>query len=154
MIPERFITARQIAYSFLLVAVTTTSFLMTQSQVAQACRDCPFPTRIDETHWLMPNSRVVMVMTQKKYSNGRIRVRVALKDTVDGEIFARGQGWLEPGQTEIWISMRDPKGHHVDGRITWVNPQERVIQADFDCLESRTCGESKVPGKATVTQGE
>ncbi len=115
------------------------SFTMLPPARAQACRDCPFPVKVDETHWLMPNRDVMLNLTEKQLNDGSILMRVSLSDVHTGEIFARGTAHRSPGQRNVSLHMHDPKGRRVKAKIRWINFEARVIQADFDCLENRTC---------------
>ncbi|MES2857014.1 MAG: hypothetical protein V4692_14190, partial [Bdellovibrionota bacterium] len=57
---------------------------------AKICKDCPFPMRVGENRWKMPNGHVEIEILKKKLPNRWEQIQVRLVDTRDGRILAEG----------------------------------------------------------------
>src|SRR4051812_22644673 len=85
------------------------------------CKDCPFPMKIGENQWLMPDSTVVVQIYEQSLPDSSYQMSVALIDSVTGELLANGTARRSKAQRTVSITLLDPQGHRVDGEIRWVN---------------------------------
>lgn len=99
---------------------------------AKACRDCPFPTRVGEKQWLLPDSDVIVQIDEAR-DQGGVTMSVILVDQISGEILAEGTVRRRTYQREVNIVLHDRGGRVVYGSITWVNFKDKMIRARFDC---------------------
>jgi hypothetical protein len=98
---------------------------------AKACRDCPFPMKIGEKKWLMPDSHTVVMIEEIDFGSS-YNMTVVLMDSVTGELMASGTVYRPKGQRSVTILLLDRQGRRVYGNITWVNYKDSVIRARFD----------------------
>ena len=57
---------------------------------AVTCRDCPFPFRVSEGHWMMPNEKIEIQIQEEDLDRRTVMVHVWLRDAKTGEILATG----------------------------------------------------------------
>ncbi len=97
------------------------------------CRDCVFPFRIDENHWQMPDSDVVVQIEEEVLQNGDRLMLVTLRDKNTREMIAAGSALRKKNQRSVLLLMTDREGQRVKGEILWVNFKEQIIRAKFTC---------------------
>jgi hypothetical protein len=117
-------------FQTLFMALIATVFLLA-SPDAKACRDCPFPMKIGERQWLMPDSRTVVVIEEVQVGN-MLSMTVFLMDSQSGALLAKGSVMRPMGQRSISLVLIDRYGRKFMGDITWVSYRDSVIQARFD----------------------
>ena len=100
---------------------------------AEACRDCPFPMRIGDNTWLMPNGQVVVEIDETPASTYFVNVHVTLRDPQTNEVLAAGSARRHKTKRDLVIQLIDRGGHRVRGEIRWVDFQNSVIRARFSC---------------------
>lgn len=109
--------------------------LLIGSSAALACPDCPFPMKIGDNQWLMPNSKVVLNIQETRFSASQLQTRVTLVDQVSGKPIASGSGIRHPEQRMLKLLLWDAADRRISGEIYWVNFSQAVIQAKFSCLD-------------------
>ena len=97
------------------------------------CKDCPFPHKISQNRWLMPNGHFEVQIDQEKISRKIVAVYVTLRDPDKGTILAVGRTQRKPTQRNITLQLIDRGGNRVNGQIYWVDFEKDVIQARFFC---------------------
>jgi hypothetical protein len=119
------------------LAILTT--LTLTASPAEACRDCPFPMRIGDNRWLMPDESFVITIVEKEISESSFSVMVRLTDPVTGRILASGGTQRRRDQHSITVPMRDRLGGKVVGTIIWVDPAHTKIRVRFQCSSGYDC---------------
>lgn len=105
---------------------------------SEACKDCPFPMKIAENRWLMPNSYIIVSISEYEIF-GRKYIKVDLIDSRTNELIASGKARHSKYQRSLTLTLHDGLKHKVNGMIRWVNPEEAIIQAKFECEEENQC---------------
>lgn len=101
---------------------------------AQACRDCPFPMKVGEGRWIMPNGRIE-VQIDERPRNGRMTyVVVTLRDSANGEVLA--QGWIEhrKGKKTFKVPLEDRKSGQVMAEIQWIDSTHDHAKIGLTCI--------------------
>jgi hypothetical protein len=97
------------------------------------CRDCVFPFKIDDNHWQMPDSDIVVQIEEEVLQNGDRLMLVTLRDKNTREMIAAGSALRKKNQRSVLLLMTDREGRRVKGQILWVNFKEQIIRAKFTC---------------------
>lgn len=98
---------------------------------ASACRDCPFPMKVGEGRWLMPNGQLEVNINQ---SAGRTRTKVQVKliDPSTGNTLAIGTARMKHGAKNVRVILSDFEGRPITGQIFFVDGAD-VIKVKFTC---------------------
>lgn len=123
----------------MLASLLTPAAVLLSPAPAKACRDCPFPMRIGDNRWIMPDESFVITIHENKLPDSRISVMVRLTDPVTGRILASGGTKRRPDQQSIVVPMRDRLGGKVVGKIRWIDPEHKRIQVSFQCVSGYNC---------------
>lgn len=107
--------------------------LFTFASDVYACRDCPFPMKVAEGRWLMPNRHLEVEIEETRLAHRFTKVDVALIDAQTGEIMAVGSIRLRTGQKSAYVQMLDLYGHPVHAHITWLNKERDQVQIELSC---------------------
>jgi hypothetical protein len=107
--------------------------IVTHSQEAQACRDCPFPLRVASGRWLMPNKQLEVQIHEEPYNETSMRVFVILRDANSKDVLATGETIRSNFKNNFTLQLADHGGRLVRGQIRWINKADDVIQARFLC---------------------
>lgn len=102
---------------------------------AEACRDCPFPMRIGENRWIMPNEKIELSIERIDLPSRFEEIHVVLMDPDTHEILARGVSKQKRGRKTANVQLFDKSGRQVTGFVRFVNEEREEIQARFTCEE-------------------
>jgi len=122
----------------LAVMVSMTLITFAWSPKAEACRDCPFPMKTSENHWLMPNGQIEVTIYQHMRRNGKIETNIELHSQATGELLASGTVLTPKGQSNVTTQLLDPKGNQVSLEIAWTGDDHEHLQIGMHCL-SNSC---------------
>ena len=120
-----FVSAGLLAFSFCATLTLATE--------AQACRDCPFPMKVADGHWMMPNGRVEFFIDETKIDTKTNQMIVRLVDPVTGRLLATGTSKIRNGRKNLIINLRDSQGEIIKGQFYFVDGQREQIKARFTC---------------------
>ena len=126
---------RNLSFRIALIGGLLALLTVLAARDAQACRDCPFPMRIGENQWLMPNSSVVLSIEEYKFNSSKLQTRVVLHDSRTGEVLAVGTGTRTNYQRSLNLVLWDRHDRRLSGVIYWVDFNRPVIKAKFSCLD-------------------
>ncbi|MES2962556.1 MAG: hypothetical protein V4760_01610 [Bdellovibrionota bacterium] len=112
-----------------LALVLVTGFLTE----AKACRDCPFPMRVSEGKWMMPNGYLRIDIVETKLPRSQTEVQVCLVDSRTGEVVATGISRQPKRRKTVNIQLIDASGEPVQGYIRYMDEQKDQIQVKFTC---------------------
>lgn len=112
-----------------LALVLATGFLTE----AKACKDCPFPMRIGEGKWMMPNGYLRIDIVERRLPRSQTEVHVQLVDNRTGEVVAEGVSRQPKRRKTVNIQLMDESGKPVQGYIRYVDQEKEHIQAKFTC---------------------
>ena len=115
-----------------LFTVTLVSFAW--SSKAQACRDCPFPMKTSENHWLMPGGQIEVVIFQHQLKRGKIETQIELHSAQTGELLASGSVITAKGQTNVSTQLADPQGNQVKFNVIWYDQNHDRVQIGIRCM--------------------
>lgn len=97
------------------------------------CRDCPFPAKIADGRWVMPNGRLQVDIDELARPGYMNEVRVTLRDASTGTFIASGKVIQRRDRKTMEIDLFDRKGHPIKGLVRYVDPDHGTIQASFSC---------------------
>lgn len=103
--------------------------------LAQACRDCPFPSRIADGRWLMPNGNLQIEIDEIDLLKDMDEIHVVLRDAHSGLVLARGISIQRPGRRTVTVDLLDSDGRQIKGFVHFLNSAKDKIQAKFTCKE-------------------
>jgi len=98
------------------------------------CRDCPFPAKISDGRWLMPNGLVTVDIDETPVPRGMNQVDVTLRDAKTGHVIAKGTVVQRRERRTANIDLVDSDGRPIKGFVRFVEGREK-IQAKFTCEE-------------------
>jgi hypothetical protein len=101
--------------------------------VADACRDCPFPMKIGDGRWLMPNRKLEMTIEEIRPDQPWHEMRLRLFDPISREVVASGSSYIRKGATDILFSLRDKQGFPVHGDVHFLDTGHQHLQVRFTC---------------------
>lgn len=99
------------------------------------CRDCPFPMKIADGVWIMPNEKLEVHIEKIRLPSRFEEVHVTLRDPETHEILARGMSKQKRGRKTATIQLFDKSGREVKGFVRFIDQEEDQIQAKFTCDE-------------------
>ncbi len=123
----------------LMAPLATLTAVTAVTVPAEACRDCPFPMRIGDNRWLMPDESFVITIIEKDIGDSRFSVMVRLTDPITGRILASGGTKRRRDQHSVVVPMRDRLGGKVVGKIRWVDSAHTQIRVRFQCGSGYDC---------------
>lgn len=100
---------------------------------AKACRDCPFPMRIAEGKWMMPNGYLRIDIKETRLPKSQTEVEVLLVDSRTGAVVASGISRQPKRRKTVNIQLTDESGQPVQGYIRYVDDHKEQIQVKFTC---------------------
>ncbi len=121
-----------------VLPVMISGAILTDSVKAWACKDCPFPLRVGENKWLMPNGQVEVEIYEEDHNSEQMHVAVYLRDAKTHEPLATGHTLRLKTRSTFFIELEDRGGTAVRGEIRWVNRRAELIQAKFSCIRACT----------------
>lgn len=102
---------------------------------AEACRDCPFPMKVSDGRWLMPN-RQLEVAIEESRAQGRLqKTEITLIDTVTREAVAYGSIRHSKGRRSYTVILSDRDGQPVEAHIRWLDRNHDRVQIILNCIE-------------------
>jgi hypothetical protein len=101
---------------------------------AIACKDCPFPMKVADGRYLMPNGALYVELEEVLLPNRFSEVRVTLRDVRTGGVLATGAVRQRRGRRTIVVPLNDNNGQPVQAQIFWFDPTDRNhIQVKLTC---------------------
>lgn len=100
---------------------------------AKACKDCPFPMRVADGKWMMPNGYLRIDIEERRLPRSQTEVHISLVDARTGEVVAEGVSRQPKRRKTVNIQLIDSSGKPVQGYIRYVDDEKEQIQAKFTC---------------------
>jgi hypothetical protein len=125
------ISTRKFPLAFLAATLSLTSVLGLST--ADACRDCPFPMKVGEGHWLMPNRKFEIIIAEISPQLPFHEMQIRLIDPVSRETVASGSAYIRKGVRDIMFAMKDKQGFPVQGEIHFLDASRNRLQVRFSC---------------------
>jgi hypothetical protein len=98
------------------------------------CRDCPFPAKVNNGRWIMPNGKYVIDIDERGLPKGMNQVDVTLRDAKTGVVVATGRSIQRRERRTAYVDLLATDGSEVDGFIRFVDGEQRdKIQVKFSC---------------------
>ena len=117
---------------WLITALLATS--VAGAKPVMFCRDCPFPSKVSDGRWIMPNGKYVIDISETEMPKGMNQVDVTLRDAKTGEVMATGRTIQRRERRTAYVDLVDKEGHPIDGFIRFVDGTDREkIQVKFSC---------------------
>lgn len=111
----------------------TALLILTIPQRADACRDCPFPMKIAEGRWLMPNRQLEVEIHEIDLPGSLTLTSMEVRNAQTGEVLATGSVRLRKGRRTIDIEMTDSEGRPVKAQIYWVDNSRQRVRIFLAC---------------------
>lgn len=105
------------------------------SHPAEACRDCPFPMRIAEGHWRMPNGMSEIHVSEVNLGGGRIQTVVRLFDANTGALLAMGALDHNKGRKRLKVELVDYAGGTMTVDLHYANVSKTKIKVKMTCQQ-------------------
>jgi hypothetical protein len=107
------------------------------AEPASACRDCPFPIRLEDGIYEMPGGNAQIWMETRRLTNGRAETWVALIDSRTGYTLA--EGWVRHAYSDRRLSLKldDFMGGGVRLEIFWQDVWKQQIRVRMACIAPR-----------------
>ncbi len=126
--------SKSIWFTKLAAGVMTT--LLFVSPLAQACRDCPFPSKIADGRWLMPNGQLQIEIDEMEGdAKDMNEVHVVLRNTKTGVIVAKGISMQHSRRRTVTVDLMDRQGRKIKGFVHFLDDRRNKIEAKFSCEE-------------------
>jgi hypothetical protein len=101
---------------------------------AEACRDCPFPMKVAQDRWLMPNGKIEVQIREEIFDDERIISRVILIDVLSREVVAVGHTKRKKNSRTLNLNLTDHRGGKIRGQVRWSGEAKDSLQARFSCV--------------------
>lgn len=98
---------------------------------ATACRDCPFPMKVGEGRWLMPNRQLEVAIDEFPSSATTRIITVTLVDSHSMKILATGWTTAKNSARTIKVSLWDKQHRPIQATIYFLDRDR--IQVKFYC---------------------
>lgn len=115
--------------SMALTLVCATGFVID----AKACKDCPFPMKVGDGKWIMPNGMVRLEIQTYELPSHLTEVHVSLRDLRTDEIVATGISKQRKDRKTVNVQLTDMNGQPVQGFVRYMDDKKNKIQARFSC---------------------
>ncbi len=117
-----------------LSVVLPTVFLASSlPSVASACRDCPFPMKIGEGRWLMPNNLIEIHIEKIQHYSAFTHLYISLIDHETGDVLAIGSVFHPVAKSTIHANLYDQLGQVVTLTFQYTDPKEDEVEIQLDC---------------------
>lgn len=100
---------------------------------AMLCRDCPFPMKIGDGVWIMPNEKLEVQIDRIKLPSRFEEIHVILRDPDTHEVLASGISKQRAGRKTVNVQLFDKSGRQITGFVRFMDTQLDTIQAAFTC---------------------
>ena len=100
---------------------------------ARACKDCPFPMKVADGKWIMPNGMVRLEIDVVDLPSKFNEVHVVLRDLRTDQIVATGMSKQRKDRKTINVQLIDINGKPVQGFVRYMDDKKDKIQARFTC---------------------
>ena len=127
----------------LVLSTVAILFALFTAPAAKACRDCPFPMKIGNNQWLLPEG-MILRMQESCISTSKTLVVVILQDPNTGEVLADGEIVRPKKQKSVEVMLWDGRGRRVSGSIYWEDFTRPLIRARFTCLDANCSIKDKI----------
>ena len=117
-----------------LASLVAAATLTIASPMAQACKDCPFPSKVADGRWLMPNKVLQIEIDLDSGPNQYTdEIQVVLRDIRSGLVVAKGTVIQRTGRRTVVLDMIDRDGHQIKGYVHYLTNNKQKIEAKFTC---------------------
>lgn len=99
------------------------------------CRDCPFPAKIADGRWIMPNGKIRVDIDETSFGRGMNQVDVTLRAADSGAVIARGSVVQPKTRKTVAVDLLDKNGRAIKGFVRFLDTERENIQAKFTCEE-------------------
>ncbi len=103
------------------------------SERAEACRDCPFPMRIADGYWRMPNGITEIKVDEVNLGSGRVQTVVQLFDANSGVLLAMGSLDHNKGRKRLKVELVDFGGGRMTVDLHYANMSRTKIKVKMTC---------------------
>lgn len=97
------------------------------------CRDCPFPSRVADGKWVMPNGLIQIDIDEQVLDGKMSHINVTLTDPRTGALIASGEVLQSRYKKTLVVDMTDRDGHPIKGYVRYTDASKENIQAKFTC---------------------
>lgn len=118
------------------ITITATAALVTSVAIARPtmfCRDCPFPAKVADGRWVMPNGVIQVEIGETFMPKHMNQVDILLRDTRSGEVIAKGVVFQRRDRRTVKIDLMDKEGRQIKGFVRYNDHGHETIQAKFSC---------------------
>lgn len=116
---------------------------------AEACKDCPFPMKVGDHVWQMPNSPLQVQIFERELSDCRMLMFISLWNSESKEKIASSVVTRNCSQRLLNFVLFDLNGGRINGTLNLIDFAE-TIQAKFTCETKGACAIESDP--ATVSR--
>lgn len=117
--------------SAVAAAASAIAIIATPSR-ADACRDCPFPMKIAEDRWLMPNRQLEVQIIEIDF--GRFtETNITVMSAATHEILAKGSIRQRKGRKTVSVNLVDSEGQPAHAEIRWMDEDREKVQINLVC---------------------
>lgn len=119
-----------------VMSLATATVVVLAAPSAQACKDCPFPSKIADGRWLMPNKMLQIEIDELDGPDHRTdEIHVILRDARSGDIVAKGISIQRTGRRTVTVDLTDSEGRQIKGFVHYLGAGKHKIEAKFTCKE-------------------
>lgn len=115
------------------------------------CRDCPFPAKIADGKWELPNGQIHLEIDELNRPKDFDAIYVTLRDSKSGVVLAKGVTYQRRGRKTLNIELIDNEGRSIRGYVHYLDNEKEKINAKFTCreckIESRLDGGGSIAGR-------
>lgn len=116
-----------------LLSLLFTTIFFIAPQPAGACRDCPFPMKIGDGQWLMPNKRLEVMILEPVTKDPMALTFLWVNQAETGQTLALGSALHRKGLNDVPLTAHDRDGNEVLVRIHWENGDHAKLRIGFEC---------------------
>lgn len=133
---KRFVLGSLLAASVsgAIAGVATVVVIVSAPQPAAACRDCPFPMKIAEDTWLMPNKQLEVEISEQIRPRRTTETIVTVKNARTKEILAWGSVVERSGKRILQIALIDSNGNRIMAEIEWMDSKHDSVSIELSCI--------------------
>lgn len=126
-----------LAKFFTLLLITSLAFLISIDP-SYACRDCPFPMKIGDGRWLMPNERLEVVFLEVNTKDHPRALVIVLIDSETGKTVASGSARLSQNARNYRVILFDHKNNPIKADVQWLGRDMNQVQIQLNCINQCT----------------
>jgi hypothetical protein len=107
------------------------------SQNSQACRNCPFPLKVGDNTWMMPNGKVQIDIQKTTVSIRNIEIGVLLTNVATGQVMAIGYQVVRRGTRQYRVDLTDMEGRAIHAEFEWLDFAKGTVSIELSCDNCR-----------------